>query len=133
MATDRPARSSERRDVDWNDYVDNGPSSTPRPDVEPCDGTTPIPPRPFLSAAADEIALAALRERRQEHECCDLCDAPLPSASAPLEESSQSAGLYMWSRGDERRFEEPPICASCASSIGVSAWVRWTQGEDDGE
>ena len=27
----------------------------------------------------------------------------------------------MWTRGDETRYEEPPLCASCANAIGLAA------------
>ncbi len=41
-------------------------------------------------------------------------------------------GLLVWCRGDERRYQEPPLCASCATAIGVSALQRWETEEDEG-
>ena len=36
------------------------------------------------------------------------------------------AGLLVWTRGDETRFEEPPLCESCAEKIAVGALVKWS-------
>ena len=46
--------------------------------------------------------------------------------------SSRGRGLLVWSRGDERRFEEPELCPRCASAIGVTALHRWEIEEDEG-
>lgn len=41
-------------------------------------------------------------------------------------------GLLVWTRGEERRYEEPQLCPACASAIGVSALQRWEIEEDEG-
>jgi hypothetical protein len=41
-------------------------------------------------------------------------------------------GLLIWTRGDERRFEEPELCPRCASAIGMTALHRWEIEEDEG-
>jgi hypothetical protein len=41
-------------------------------------------------------------------------------------------GLLVWSRGEERRYQEPPLCAACASAIGLSALQRWEIEEEEG-
>jgi hypothetical protein len=41
-------------------------------------------------------------------------------------------GLLVWTRGEERRYEEPELCPSCAAAIGVSALQRWEIEEDEG-
>ena len=41
-------------------------------------------------------------------------------------------GLLVWTRGEERRYQEPPLCPSCASAIGLSALQRWEIEEDEG-
>jgi hypothetical protein len=128
MSTDKPTRSSGRREPDWNDS-DAGPISTRTP--PPTDGVivsveeSAPRARPFISAAADEIALAALCRRAPEDARCDLCDASLDDAA--------SSGLLMWSRGGELRFEEPPLCSDCAGGIGLSAFLRWSVSEDESE
>jgi len=30
-------------------------------------------------------------------------------------------GLYIWTRGDEIRYEEPPLCTRCANAIAWQA------------
>jgi hypothetical protein len=41
------------------------------------------------------------------------------------------AGLLVWTRGDETRFEEPPLCERCAEKIAVGALVKWSlEGEE---
>lgn len=45
---------------------------------------------------------------------------------------SRGRGLLVWSRGDERRFEEPELCPRCAQAIGVTALHRWEIEEDEG-
>ncbi len=44
----------------------------------------------------------------------------------------RGCGLLVWARGEERRYEEPQLCPSCAAAIGVSALQRWEIEEDEG-
>jgi hypothetical protein len=83
-----------------------------------------------ISIAIDGIADAALRapveEPHQESALsCDACDEPIVGEPA-------GSGLYLWTRGDEIRFEEPPLCASCATAIGVTALAQWSVEEEEG-
>jgi hypothetical protein len=41
-------------------------------------------------------------------------------------------GVYLSARGDEIRFESVPLCASCASAIGMTALARWEIEEEEG-
>jgi hypothetical protein len=41
---------------------------------------------------------------------CDSCGSTIVGEPA-------GSGLYLWTRGDEVRFEEPPLCEACASTI----------------
>jgi hypothetical protein len=66
-----------------------------------------------------------------EEEACDVC------GEAVAEDSDEGfavpgRGLYVWSRGDELRIEEPALCPSCASAVGVSALARWEIEEEEG-
>lgn len=81
-------------------------------------------------AAADEVAQMALFLRAEAEAKatvihCDACDATIvgePSGS----------GLYLWTRGaDDVRFEEPPLCESCATAIGTTALRRWDEEDDE--
>jgi len=76
----------------------------------------------------------------------DLDDGVLPPASAParagfecdacgqwIDGEPGGAGLFVWTRGEEIRYEEPPLCESCASEITVGALLRWdTEEEEEG-
>jgi hypothetical protein len=44
----------------------------------------------------------------------------------------RGAGAYLWTRGDERRYEPAPLCARCAAAIGMSALSRWEIEEEEG-
>lgn len=45
---------------------------------------------------------------------CDLCSKSF--AGTPW-----SSGLFMWTRGDEVRTEEPPLCEACANRLTLGA------------
>lgn len=70
---------------------------------------------------ATHAALFAAEQTR----ACDVCGRPVSNDDA-------GSGLYMWTRGDERRFEPVPLCASCAAAIGMTALARWEIEEDEG-
>lgn len=38
--------------------------------------------------------------------------------------------MYIWTRGEEVRYEEPPLCPSCAQAIGLAALAMWELEED---
>lgn len=77
------------------------------------------------SFAADGVAEAALRAQRERSSetRCDACDRPVVGEPA-------GRGLYMWTRGEETRFEEPALCAECATAIGVTALAAWSVEEE---
>lgn len=79
----------------------------------------PAPPIDAQSnnATGDSCAPAAAYE-------CDLCGASFTGRPA-------GSGLLMWSRGDEMRFEEPPLCESCGEQLVLGALFNWSQGFDD--
>ena len=45
---------------------------------------------------------------------CDACGEPIVGEPAGL-------GVYLWTRGDEVRSEDAPLCAACATAIGMTA------------
>ena len=66
---------------------------------------------------------------------CDVCAGALVGEEGvghDDDERSSGRGLLVWSRGEERRYQEPPLCASCATAIGVSALQRWEIEEEEG-
>lgn len=73
----------------------------------------------------DAVADAALSARAPHKQRCDACD-------EPIEGEPEGRGLYLWTRGDETRFEEPALCEKCATAIGVTALAQWTIEEEEG-
>jgi len=65
-------------------------------------------------------------------------EAGAPSTDAQNDEDEDGGfdlggrGLLVWSRGEERRYQEPPLCSACATAIGVSALQRWEIEEEEG-
>jgi hypothetical protein len=86
--------------------------------------------RPF-SVSIDAIADAALKNWNSEVSVeeaairCDACDEFIEGEPA-------GRGLYMWTRGDEVRFEEPALCGNCATAIGMTALATWSAEEEEG-
>jgi hypothetical protein len=62
---------------------------------------------------------------------CDLCGDRLPDDDDP-ENALTGSGLYIWSHGGDIVYEEPPLCASCGTAIGMSALARWEIEEEEG-
>jgi hypothetical protein len=56
---------------------------------------------------------------------CDAC-------SELIEGEPAGRGLYVWTRGDEVRYEEPPLCMGCATAIGITALAIWSVEEEEG-
>jgi hypothetical protein len=66
---------------------------------------------------------------------CDGCGRELPqTADSDVDEGFALPGhaTYLWTRGGEVRFESSPLCASCASAIGMTALARWEIEEEEG-
>jgi len=75
----------------------------------------------------------------EKSDVCDVCSAPLKEEEALDDDDNtaspsrvQGRGLLVWSRGEERRYQEPPLCSGCAAAIGVSALRHWEIEEDEG-
>ncbi len=83
-------------------------------------------PPPVLSFAADEIALAALTQAAGAAPLkCHACDEAIDGEPG-------GRGLFLWARGDDVQLEEPPLCARCATAIGMSAQRIWEVEEEEG-
>jgi hypothetical protein len=79
--------------------------------------------------ASHEALFASDRER------CDACGAPLPDARESADDAGfgvRGEGVYLWTRGGEARVEKAPLCAECASAIGMTALARWEIEEEEG-
>jgi hypothetical protein len=62
---------------------------------------------------------------------CDVCGA---SFEVDTNDSLAvtGAGAYLRARGGEVEIERVPLCARCASAIGLSALARWEIEEEEG-
>jgi hypothetical protein len=90
-------------------------------------------------ADAEALALAAEASAGQAETAQDppsLCDACGESVPAPRDDDDgydlPGRGVYLWVRGDKVVFEHVPLCARCASAIGMSALSRWEIEEEEG-
>lgn len=86
--------------------------------------STSVLARTIRSCAVDELALAALMRDHTEKPHCHLCEELIAGEIF-------GAGLLLWTRGEEVRVEEPPLCFECATSIGVTALARWAHEEEE--
>jgi hypothetical protein len=80
--------------------------------------------RSVVTIAIDDVALSALRNRREPKATCSVCDGEIDGEPG-------GTGLLMWTRGEETRFDEPPICGDCARTLNVTAFARWTAEESE--
>jgi hypothetical protein len=55
---------------------------------------------------------------------CDRCGEHFEGPPA-------GAGLFVWTRGEEVRWEEPPLCEECASSVALGALLKWEIEEEE--
>jgi hypothetical protein len=55
---------------------------------------------------------------------CDLCGESFEGAPA-------GAGLLLWTRGEEVRAEEPPLCESCGAQLLLGAMLRFADDEEE--
>jgi len=63
---------------------------------------------------------------------CDACGRPVPIESEGGGYGFPGSGTYLWQRGDNVELEKVPLCASCASAIGMTALARWEIEEEEG-
>jgi hypothetical protein len=66
---------------------------------------------------------------------CDACGLPLARNEEDEEDAGYGmpgSGVYLWKRGDVIELENVPLCASCASAIGMAALARWEIEEEEG-
>ena len=72
-----------------------------------------------LPAAPDDTSAQAGRSFH-----CDSCGRTFAGEPG-------GAGLFVWTRGDEVRYEEPPLCDNCAYEISIGALIRWSIEEEE--
>jgi hypothetical protein len=102
----------------------------PQTDAAPASAPEPASPQRDAASethvASHELLFAAPGEVR-----CDACGSPVARDDDEVY-GVPGEGVYLWARGDEVRFERAPLCASCASAIGMTALARWEIEEEEG-
>lgn len=94
--------------------------SAARPSTTPPEGAP-------LEVAGQDPVVADPEDTR-----CDACGAVLPAIEDDEGYELPGRGVYLWLRGGEVTFEHAPLCASCASAIGMTALARWEIEEEEG-
>lgn len=61
---------------------------------------------------------------RPESLQCDSCGELIQGKPA-------GSGLFLWTRGEEVRYEEPPLCDACAPAIAFGAGLEEDVFEDE--
>jgi len=73
----------------------------------------------------DDAALARRSEARPSRQYeCDVCGKSFDGEPA-------SSGLFIWTRGDEVRYEEPPLCEECASKVTLGALTSFDDDDEE--
>lgn len=78
-------------------------------------------PKELIQAFELDAPPAAAAPRSYE---CDMC-------GQKFEGEPAGAGLFVWTRGDEVRFEEPPLCQECADGVTQGALTRFEIEEEE--
>jgi hypothetical protein len=76
---------------------------------------------------------------RGEPESAVADDAPVPARSFECDACGKrcegipaGSGLFVWTRGEEVRYEEPPLCEECASGISMRWLGQYADEEEEG-
>lgn len=77
-----------------------------------------------LGDGTDEGRAPAAAE--EQSYTCDACGQTFTGAPG-------GSGLFVWTRGDEVRYEEPPLCERCAVELSTTATLGWALDDDDEE
>ena len=85
-------------------------------------------------AAAEPLIVASHEDLFNEAPptACDACGEPLGDDDDAPGYALPGQGVYLWARGEETRLESVPLCAACASAIGMTALARWEIEEEEG-
>lgn len=89
------------------------------------------PPDATAPEASPEV-ISATHEALYDDEAtrCEICGCEL-AADDDDELGGAGKGALVWVRGDERREQEAPLCATCATTVGVTALRAWEAEEDE--
>ena len=98
-----------------------------------------VTPVPALATTNGFVMFALEKETKKdvlfapEEPRCDACGSAVhDDDSEGVDDADGGHGLYVWARGGETVYEEPPLCASCAAAITITALQRWEIEEEEG-
>jgi len=84
--------------------------------------------RPLTLAASEALdqsaALPSSDVRASEGFECDVCGQHFSTLPA-------GSGLFIWTRGEEVRYEEPPLCEVCAAKVTAGALITFDPGDEE--
>jgi hypothetical protein len=73
----------------------------------------------------EEVSPSRRSETRASRQFeCDVCGKRFDGEPA-------GSGLFLWTRGDEVRYEEPPLCEECASKVTLGALLSFEDEEEE--
>jgi hypothetical protein len=114
-----------------DDVIDEHNARTACPVVAPVKDATSMR-TPFVTASHELLF-------RTEEPSCDACGAAVSTDDSDgdsdvADGAGQTGGhgLYVWARSCGVVYEEPPLCASCARAITITALHRWEIEEEEG-
>lgn len=92
------------------------------------------PPSPPEPGTFTRFSCEVVAAEETPVDTCDVCGEPVSEDDEGAETpwSVSGHGLYLWARGGKIVYEEPPLCASCGTAIGMSALARWEIEEEEG-
>jgi hypothetical protein len=82
------------------------------------------PLRRYVDGGPTSLAIRDSDEEEKEPVRCDAC-------GEAIEGSPAGSGLFLWTRGDEIRYEEPPLCEKCAYAIAVGGTLQWEADNEE--
>jgi hypothetical protein len=104
-----------------------GHAESPAASAELPEGQEPPPAASELFVISHEALFEEVASSR-----CDACGDSLGETEGAAGYDIPGRGIYLSARGDETRLESVPLCASCASAIGMTALARWEIEEEEG-
>jgi hypothetical protein len=89
------------------------------------------PAKPTDATAPSPEVISATHEALYDEEGsrCEICGCEL--ADDDDDGDGPGKGALVWVRGDERREQETLLCATCATTVGVTALRAWEAEEDE--
>jgi hypothetical protein len=75
-----------------------------------------------LPASEDDVSSEPPAARTYDCDHCGRC----------FEGTPEGSGLFIWTRGEEVRYEEPPLCEECGTKIALTAVLSCDFEEEEG-